>query len=48
MQQIEMRVAVEIEVRKVSERFSRALRGDLTKTDEASKALGHLDINEMG
>jgi len=43
-----MGVAVEVEVDKVLDRFGRAIRGHFTRSNEASEALRHLDVDQMG
>ena len=43
-----MRVAVEIEVREISDRFCRASRNDFTGPDEPPQALSHFYVHQVG
>ena len=47
-QQIEMGVAVEIEVREIRNRFGGAVGGHLTRTHEAPEALRHFNVHQVG
>jgi len=47
-QQIEMGVTVQIEVSEIGNRFGRAVRRHLTGTYQASEALCHFNVDQVG